>query len=130
MRASDTDALICDFAQYYHIYDFQALELKQAAVLACGLPEESRIMRIMKGQKYGNEEMIMLAILDTLRAIEYAYVKAHCKDDADIPEYRSLLAELSDGREPEETDSQWFSTADDFRTCWEKATKKVEEDVG
>lgn len=45
--ASDEDALICDFAQYYHVLSWRSLPLRLAATLAAGLPEDSRsLMRV------------------------------------------------------------------------------------
>ena len=48
--ASDEDALICDFAQYYHVLDWHALPLRLAATLAAGLPETSRSLRKAAGR--------------------------------------------------------------------------------
>ena len=129
MRALDNDALICDFAQYYHIYDFKSLDLKTAAILACGLPKESRIMTIVTGTKIKEEKLIQIAILDTLRAIAYAYTKTHSDGKTEMPEFRSVLAELLGSEEQEKTDMQQFGTADDFKENWKKATGKVEDNV-
>ena len=43
MCIADRDAVVCDFAQYYHL-DFDRQPVGYAAVLAAGLPAESRIM--------------------------------------------------------------------------------------
>ena len=43
MVHADEDALICDFAETYHIFDWRALPVRLAATLAAGLPETSRI---------------------------------------------------------------------------------------
>ena len=42
MAARDEDALVCDMAETYHIFDYRALPLFLAARLACGLREDSR----------------------------------------------------------------------------------------
>lgn len=66
MIATDEDALICDFAETYHIYDYQGLPVQYAAVLACGLGPNSRIkMAISKG-KAPTEVILLAAILDRL----------------------------------------------------------------
>lgn len=126
MRALDNDALICDFAQYYHIYDFTALDLKYAAILADGLPKDSRIMMAMSGRKYQPDAVIQLAILDTVRAIEHAFIKAH--SDAELPEFKSLLTELLGEDAQEDIDAQWFTSADDFKAEWARVTGKVTDD--
>lgn len=47
MAALDEDALICDFAETYHLR-FDELPKDYAAVLAAGLPYTSRIMNAIK----------------------------------------------------------------------------------
>ena len=69
MRASDEDALICDFAQYYHLLDYRSLPIRQAAILACGLPEDSRIKRKMSGVRAGTDTLLNAAILDGIRTL-------------------------------------------------------------
>lgn len=49
MLATDEDAVICDFAETYHVLDIGALDLQLAATLAAGLAPDSRIMRRMRG---------------------------------------------------------------------------------
>jgi len=39
----DENALICDFAETYHIYDYRQLPPTRVAVFACGLRDDSRI---------------------------------------------------------------------------------------
>lgn len=43
MINTDEDALICDFAETYHIYDYRSLPLHMAGIFACGLRPDSRI---------------------------------------------------------------------------------------
>ena len=42
MLAADEDAVICDFAEVYHVLDLRALAPPLAATLAAGLPPDSR----------------------------------------------------------------------------------------
>ena len=51
MVALDEDALICDFAETYHIYDYRRLPVEYAATLAYGLRENSRIRMVQSGLK-------------------------------------------------------------------------------
>ena len=39
----DEDALICDLAETYHIYDYRSLPVKLVATLSAGLRDDSRI---------------------------------------------------------------------------------------
>lgn len=66
MAAGDGDALVCDFAQTYHILDWRALPLSLAATLAAGLPAGSRSMRRLMGLKAPLETVLLAAISDKL----------------------------------------------------------------
>lgn len=69
MILTDEDALICDFAEYYHIYDYRALPVKYAATLACGLGENSRIKKALSGTNYNTETLLLAAVVDRLSLI-------------------------------------------------------------
>ena len=79
MKVVCKDELICDFAQYYHIYDVSEMRLTYQATLACGLPSSSRTLMKMAGLDYTAEQAIQMGILDTLRSIEHAYISVHSK---------------------------------------------------
>lgn len=68
----DRFALQCDFAETYNIYDYRALPARLAAVLACGLKADSRIMVKMAGVKVSPPNLLLLAlIVDELRAVRF-----------------------------------------------------------
>lgn len=69
MIAADEDALICDFAETYHIYNYRGLPVQNAAVLACGLGPNSRIKMAISGSKVTQEQLLMAAIVDELRLL-------------------------------------------------------------
>ena len=69
MIKEDENALICDFAETYHIYDYKALKPMQAAIYAVGLPSGSRIKRKLAGQKVTDEVMLLSCIADSLRLL-------------------------------------------------------------
>lgn len=62
----DEDALICDLAETYHIYDYQRLPLSTVAVFSCGLRENSRIKLKMNDQLVSLEAMLLASISDRL----------------------------------------------------------------
>ena len=62
----DEDALICDLAETYHIYDYKRLPLSTAAVFSCGLRENSRIKLKMNNQLVSLEAMLLASISDRL----------------------------------------------------------------
>ena len=52
MIAADEEALICDLAETYNIYDYRSLSPRMAAVFSCGLRDDSRIKLAMSDTKY------------------------------------------------------------------------------
>lgn len=58
------DALICDFAETYRIYDYRQLPARRAAVLACGLRPNSRTMMRLSGAKVPLETLLLALIAD------------------------------------------------------------------
>ena len=69
MIALDEAALRCDFLETYHIMDYRALPARQAALFACGLREDSRIMRKLSGAAVGLEAMLLAVIADAVRLL-------------------------------------------------------------
>lgn len=62
----DEDALICDLAETYHIYDYKRFPLSTVAVFSCGLRENSRIKLKMNNQLVSLEAMLLASISDRL----------------------------------------------------------------
>lgn len=79
MIATDEDALICDFAEYYHIYDYRALPAGYAATLACGLSSDSRIKRKLSGMDYSTTTLLMAAAIDRLSLLWWSKTKDGAK---------------------------------------------------
>ena len=66
MMALDEDALICDLAETYHIYDYRSLPLKTVATLSAGLRDDSRIKLKAADTSVGLDTVILAAIADNL----------------------------------------------------------------
>ena len=66
------DELICDMAETYHVLNWRELPLKTAAILASGLPQDSRCRQKLSGQKLRILEYTQLAIIDELRLLVYS----------------------------------------------------------
>ena len=62
----DEDALVCDLAETYQIYDYKQLPLNQVAVFAYGLRDDSRIKQIMSDQIVPLETTLLANIVDRL----------------------------------------------------------------
>lgn len=69
MIKRNEDALICDFAETYHVLDYRGLPLKLAATLAAGLPSDSRIKRYIGGQKQKTDTILLAATVDALNTL-------------------------------------------------------------
>ena len=119
MVAEHEDAIICDFSQYYHVFDIRSLPLRQAAVLACGLPAESRTMKNITGRKYSSNELLQIMLIDEIRDLQYLYVKSHAGKKKNIPRPKSLMNRLL-GKELS-TDVESYDSAE----AYEAARKRI-----
>ena len=61
--------MICDFAQYYNIYDYKVLPLNYVATLFFGLREESRSKLSLTKQKQNTEIQLLGLIADLLNTL-------------------------------------------------------------
>ena len=68
----DEDALICDFAETYHIYDYRSLPASRAATFAVGMRDTSRIKSKMAGLTYPVDTMLAAAAVDRLSLLFWA----------------------------------------------------------
>lgn len=65
----DEDALICDFAETYNIYNIRELPATYAGVLACGLRENSRIKMKMSEQIVDMNTLLLATIADRVQVL-------------------------------------------------------------
>ena len=118
MVSADRDALICDFAETYGIYDLRALPVTMLATLAVGLRENSRIKMKLAGTKASRVEVLLAAALDRLSLLWWAQTENGQKN---INRPQSILGVImQDGRENENNGG--FDTAEDFEAAWERTT--------
>ena len=75
MIAKDENALICDFAETYHIYDYKSMPPKQAAILAVGLSLDSRIKRAVNGTRFPIDTLLMAHMVDALNVLVWFQTK-------------------------------------------------------
>lgn len=122
MVTTDESALICDFAETYHILDYRALPLRLAAVLASGLRDNSRIKMIMSETKVEREQMLLAAAVDRLSML----VWAKTKDAAKNRNKPKMILDILTGEKVTNDDLQTFETADEF----EAARKRILEKGG
>lgn len=65
MIALDEDALLCDFAEVYHIYDIYKMNPEYIATLAKGLKNDSRIMMAISGLRVDVQTLLLAHIADS-----------------------------------------------------------------
>lgn len=114
----DKDALLCDLAETYNIYDFKDFPLSKIAIFAKGLREDSRIRMKMSQSKFNVKESLLAGILDRLTLILYSKTK----DAEKGRNYPKLL--LDEATKSEEL--QGFVSGKDF----EKMRRKIIEGGG
>lgn len=109
---SDEDALICDFAEYYHVYDYKAIDIDLASTLAAGLRPNSRSYMKVHGIKATLLESLAASIDDELRAIIYMLSG---KKNARKPEF---IAKRIIFGEPKKTEYEKFQSPEEFWARW------------
>ena len=97
MIVTDEDALICDLAETYHIYDYRSLSPRMAAIFSCGLRDDSRIKLALAGSRYPLDTLLNVLTYDAVSWLRWAQTKdAH--DGGEPPErlYDKLLGLAGD----------------------------------
>jgi len=68
----DEGAVLCDFAEVYHIYNLRDFDAGYISALAAGLDENSRTVRMMSDVSASLDEILTAMIVDRLSYILYA----------------------------------------------------------
>lgn len=118
MIATDEEALICDLAETYHIFDYRSLPLSRVAIFAVGLKGDSRIKMKMNGMKYPINTLLLASAVDRLSLLVWQKTK-DAKDGINLPE--SILSSLLGVEESRETEV--FDTPEDFERRREEILK-------
>lgn len=66
MLKVDEDAIVCDLAETYNIYDYRQLPALKVAVFVCGLREDSRIMMQISDSKLPLDTLLLAGVADRL----------------------------------------------------------------
>ena len=67
------DALICDFAETYHIFDYRSLPVKLVATLSAGLRDDSRIKMFMADIPVPPDTFILATIADRIELFRRSF---------------------------------------------------------
>lgn len=116
LLSTQEDNLICDFAQYYGIYDMEnQVPCSTAAILTCGLPPESRVMRKMSNSPINTTDTILAGIFDSLNNLMYMMAGKKRKKP------KSLLDKLLNSEKRKQKKQEnvvSFSDSDEFEKTW------------
>ena len=111
MISTDEDALICDLAETYHIYDYRSLPLKMVATFSVGLRENSRIKMALANIKYSFDTLLLASILDNLNMRTWAMSK-NAQNGTNKP--KSIVNKLLGLEEADNNDAMTFDSGEAF----------------
>ena len=73
MMELDEDALICDLAETYQIYDYRSLPVKLVATLSAGLRGDSRIKLLAADTPVSQDTLLLATIADRIEYFRYSF---------------------------------------------------------
>lgn len=112
MVVFDENALICDMAETYGVFDLYALPAQLAATLAVGLRDDSRIKLKMSGMKVDFERHLLAALFDKVNWL--CWTKSEdARHGRNVPD-RILPLLLQDAQDQGGDEFQVFDSPEDF----------------
>lgn len=118
----DEDAMICDLAEYYQIYDYKQLPLETVAILVYGLRDHSRIKMKMTDSRLTVEQTLFAIMADDLNYIAWSKTK---DAQANINKPESILERLRN--KDVQQDCTGFATGADFMRAWNKKREECQK---
>lgn len=106
----DEEALICDLAETYQIYDYRQLPTTRAAVFAVGLKNESRIKMKLSGQRVPLDTLLLAGISDRLSILTWFQTE----DGQKGRNRPAMLVDLLTSKTKESKDVLVFNSGKDF----------------
>lgn len=110
----DEGALICDFAETYHIYNYREFEPFYVATLANGLRENSRIKMALADTKVDLYITLLAAIADRVSVLIWQNTKDG-QNGTNMP-----VSILESFNKPAEK-NHGFASGEDFDMAWKAA---------
>lgn len=120
MINTDEEALICDFAETYHIYNYRSLPLHMAGIYACGLRQDARIIMAMSKTKLTADQTMLAMISDNTRMLAWL----NSADGMRGVNRPKSLVEILLGNVKQNVTSgiEAFETGQDFDDEWRRLT--------
>lgn len=110
MLGTDRDALLCDLAETYHIFSFDAVPVMTLSALCAGLHTDSRIKMAMLGYQRVDPSFALVTIADTLTMFTSS------GEDQPV-----LLRDIMTGKHTKDDKIKGFDTIEAF----EEARKRI-----
>ena len=111
MIKTDEEALICDLAETYHIYDYRQLPLTKVAIFAVGLKNDSRIKMKMSDQLVPMETLLLAGISDRLSVLLWRKTKDGQKG-RNMP---TMILDTLTVKKEKDSDVIVFSSGEDYQ---------------
>ena len=108
----DEDALICDLAETYQIYDYKQLPPKMVAVFSYGLKDDSRIKMKLSGQTVPSDTLLLASMVDKLNTLVWFKTKDGQKGKNMPPSIVSVLT--GKDKTDNNKDMVVFNSGEDF----------------
>lgn len=118
MLSADREALLCDLAETYGIFDLTALPVPTVAMLAVGLRDDSRIKTSLSGCRVPRRDLLLAAAVDRLSLLVWG-MSEDAKRGTNRPE--SLVAAFM-GENDNGSDMMTFADPEAFDAAWAAAT--------
>lgn len=114
--ALDEDALICDFAEFYRIYNIYDYPPEYIATLAAGLRDNSRIKLKLYGLRVDIEMLLLAHIVDNTAINIYAKTKDAKKGINQPESFVELLTKKNETKKK----AREFDSGADFDKEWRR----------
>ena len=115
MIDADEDALICDLAETYGIFNYRSLPVRLVATLAAGLRDNSRIATVVTELKVSVTDTLLAIIADRIGQL----IQAWSSKDLGI---KSIFEAIYQIEENDETSG--FASGEAFMQRWSEINKE------
>lgn len=108
----DEDALICDLAEVYNIFDYKQLPAYRVAVFSLGLSDSSRIKLKLTDRTVDFETMLLAGLFDKVSMLFWSKTK-----DAEKNKNRpASVVEMLNGKQTNTKEVVSFESGKEFET--------------
>lgn len=119
----DEDALVCDLAEVYNIYDYKQLPAYKVAVFSLGLDESSRIKLKITNKPIGFEAMLLAGIFDKVNLFFWSKTK-DAEKNKNKPD---SIVDMLSGKQKAQNNVVVFESGKDFEANRNRLLRVGEE---